>query len=104
MKNKTENYLLLTLSLLVYLSYFLSYFFGEDSIGGGDNDLTWIWQNFEIFKSNDILSAIRDEKFFGNRTPLLYIINIIINTHTHKHSLIGNTMSVNNFIFYMWVI
>jgi len=79
MKNKTENYLLLTLSLLVYLSYFLSYFFGEDSIGGGDNDLTWIWQNFEIFKSNDILSAIRDEKFFGNRTPLLYIINIYLN-------------------------
>ncbi len=81
MKTNTKNILQLLLGLLIYLSYFFSYIFNENSIGSGgyDGDLTWIWSNFEIFKSNNLLEAIKDENFFGNRTPLFYIIHIYLN-------------------------
>ena len=78
MENKRKNYLFFILGLSVYISYFLSYFFGENSIGSGgyNGDLTWIWNNFDIFKNNNLIESIKHEKFFGNRTPLLYILNI----------------------------
>lgn len=81
MENKTKNYLFLIFGLSIYVSYFLSYFFGENSIGSGgyNGDLTWIWNNFDIFKNNNLIDSINHEKFFGNRTPLLYILNIYFN-------------------------
>ena len=73
MQNKIKNYFLLLTGILIYLSYFLSYFLNENSIGSGgyNGDLTWIWKNFEIFKSNDFLSSIKSKEFFGNRTSSL---------------------------------
>lgn len=81
MKTSSKNILQLIVGLLIYLSYFISYIFNENSIGSGgyNGDLTWIWQNFEIFKSNNLLDAIKDKDFFGNRTPLFYILNIYLN-------------------------
>jgi len=81
MENKRKNYLFFILGLSVYISYFLSYFFGENSIGSGgyNGDLTWIWNNFDIFKNNNLIDSINHEKFYGNRTPLLYILNIYFN-------------------------
>jgi len=81
MENKRKNYLFFILALSVYISYFLSYFFGENSIGSGgyNGDLTWIWNNFDIFKNNNLIDSINHEKFYGNRTPLLYILNIYFN-------------------------
>ena len=81
MKNNAKNIIQLLVGLLIYVSYFFSFIFNENSIGSGGyyGDLNWIWQNFEIFKSNNLLDAINDENFFGNRTPLFYIINIFLN-------------------------
>ena len=53
----------------------------ENSIGGGgiNGDLTWMLDNFELFKTNSLFEAILHKEFFGNRTPLLYVINILFN-------------------------
>ena len=66
MKNKTQNNILLLFSLGIIVSYFLSLYFDENSIGSGgyNGDLTWIWRNFEIFKSNNLVEAIVHENFF----------------------------------------
>ena len=81
MKNKTQDNILLLFSIGIIVSYFLSLYFDENSIGSGgyNGDLTWIWRNFEIFKSNNLVEAIVHEKFVGNRPPLLYILNLYLN-------------------------
>ena len=55
--------------------------FSENSIGSGgyNGDLAWMWNNFEIFKNESLLAAIKSDEFFGNRTALLYILNIYLN-------------------------
>ncbi len=69
------------ISLFIIFSYFLGFYYDENSIGSGGykGDLVWMWKNFEIFKNENLLQAIKSEDFFGNRTALLYIINIYIN-------------------------
>lgn len=81
MNYKIENTLIIFFTFLIYTSYILGFYFGENSIGSGgyNGDLNWMWRNFEIYKSNDLLAAIHDPNFFGNRTPLLYILHIFFN-------------------------
>ncbi len=83
MKNKTQDNILLLFSIGIIVSYFLSLYFDENSIGSGgyNGDLTWIWRNFEIFKSNNLVEAIVHENFFGNRPPLFYILNLYLNPY-----------------------
>ena len=66
---------------IIYASYFLGFFLNENSIGSGgiDGDFEWMWKNFELFKNNSLIEAIHHKEFFGNRTPLLYLINILFN-------------------------
>lgn len=73
--------ILLLLTIIVYISYFLGFYFGENSIGSGGykGDLYWMWENFDLFKKNNLVNAITHPDFFGNRTPLLYVVNIIFN-------------------------
>ena len=68
-------------SIIIFTSYILGFFINENSIGSGNynGDLIWIWKNFEIFKNHNLIDAIRNESFFGNRTPLLYILNLYLN-------------------------
>ena len=79
--NKIQKIILIFFSLLIITSYFFGFFYQENSIGSGgyNGDLTWIWKNFEIFKNENLLQAIKSNDFFGNRTALLYIINIYLN-------------------------
>ena len=81
MKNKTQDNILLLFSIGIIVSYFLSLYFDENSIGSGgyDGDLGWMWRNFEIFKSNTLIEAIVHEDFYGSRSPLLYILNLYLN-------------------------
>ena len=37
------------------------------------------WKKCCLIQSTSVFDAIKNQKFFGNRTPLLYIINIYIN-------------------------
>ena len=79
--NKIQKITTIFLSLLIVISYFLGFVFSENSIGSGgyNGDLAWMWDNFEIFKNESLLAAIKSDDFFGNRTALLYILNIYLN-------------------------
>ena len=76
-----QKNIFISLSFLIYLSYFFGFFLNENSIGSGgyNGDISWIWKNFELFQNNNLLDAIKHEDFFGNRTPLIYILNIYLN-------------------------
>ena len=81
MNFKIKIYIINFLTLLIYSSFILGFVFNENSIGSGDygGDLHWMWINFEIYKTNDLWTAIHHPDFFGNRTPLLYILHILFN-------------------------
>ena len=76
-----QKRILIIFTSIIYISYLLGFYFNENSIGSGglDGDLNWMWNNFDLFKNNSLIDAINHKDFFGNRTPLLYIINIIFN-------------------------
>ena len=81
MNFKIQIYIINFLTLLIYSSFVLGFMFNENSIalGGYGSDLKWMWANFEIYKTNDLWTAIHHPDFFGNRTPLLYILHILFN-------------------------
>ena len=81
MLSVNQKIILILLTILIYVSYFLGFFFNENSIGSGGygGDLSWIWKNFELYKNNNLIDAINHNEFYGNRTPLLYVINILFN-------------------------
>ena len=78
---KIQKIITIIFSLLIINSYFFGFFYQENSIGSGGykGDLDWMWKNFQIFKNENLLQAIKSNDFFGNRSPLLYIINIYLN-------------------------
>ena len=65
----------------MFYFFFLGFYLNENSAGAGgyDGDINLIIKNIEIFKNNDLIEAIFHEDMFGNRTPLIYIINKLFN-------------------------
>ncbi len=106
---KSENSPIL-LSILVYLSFFLGFIFNENSIGSGGytGDLNWMWKNFDIFKNNSLWASINHPEFFGNRTPLLYVLHILFNPFiTDIYSYRISVFCISFFapiIFYIYLI
>lgn len=76
-----KYFLLITIIFIIYISYFYGFYINENSIGSGGykGDLSWMWKNFEIFKNNTLVESIKSPNFFGNRSPLIYILHIIFN-------------------------
>jgi hypothetical protein len=81
MKKQNEKIITLFLTFIIYLSFFFGFYIGENSIGSGgyDGDLSWMWGNFELFKTNSLIEAINHKEFYGNRTPLLYLLHYLFN-------------------------
>ena len=79
--NRIQKIIIVFFSVLIIASYVLGFYYNENSIGSGgyNGDLAWMWQNFEIFKNENLLQAVKSNDFFGNRTALLYILNIYLN-------------------------
>ncbi len=79
--NRIQKIIIVFFSTLIIASYILGFYYNENSIGSGgySGDLRWMWKNFEIFKNENLLQAIKSNDFFGNRTALLYILNIYLN-------------------------
>ena len=69
------------LSLLIVVSYFLGFLLNENSAGAGgyNGDITWVLKNIDIFKNNSIYNSILHPDLFGNRSPLIYVINKLLN-------------------------
>jgi len=71
----------LLLILLSITSFFIGFFYGENSAGAGnyDGDFQTIWKNLQIFLNNDILSAITHSDYNDSRTPIAYILHKLFN-------------------------
>jgi len=76
-----EKRISIIFTFIIYASYFLGFILNENSIGSGgyEGDLSWMWKNIELFKNNNLIEAINHQDFYGNRTPLLYVINFLFN-------------------------
>lgn len=88
------------------ISYFCGFYLNENSAGVGDYavDSDWIKKNIQIFIFNDIKDAIFHPELFGNRPPLIYIINKLFNPFFYdfeKYRLIVFLLSlIGPIIFY----
>ena len=73
----------LLLILLSIASFFIGFFYGENSAGAGTlhGDFNNLWMNLQTFLNNDLSTAIdftanSDREIFqGSRTPLIYILH-----------------------------
>ena len=63
------------------LSFIFGFYLNENSAGMGDyaEDINWIKKNIQIFLQNNLTDAIFHPDLFGNRPPLVYIINKLFN-------------------------
>ena len=68
-----KNFLLLSLSALVYLSFFLGYLLKENSAGGGFIDFKHISNNILLFKDNNFFE-IDWTKYESTSLPIYYLI------------------------------
>lgn len=64
-----------------FFSYILGFYLDENSAGMGEfaADSIWIKSNINIFLQNDLGDAIFHPDLFGNRPPLIYILNKLFN-------------------------
>jgi len=71
--------------LLIIISFFLGFFLNENSAGAGGErgDLSLIWNNLILFKTNHILDAVKSQLYSDSRTPFLYIIHKLLNPYTN---------------------
>ena len=78
-----SNYKFLSF-ILIFLalsSFFLGFYFNEDSAGGGGYLGDWgrAWPNVQIFLNHNISAAINHEGLESNRSPLLYMLHGLLN-------------------------
>ena len=76
--NKSVSFIFI---ILAALSYFVGFYFGENSAGAGgfNGDIAHIWNNLNIFINNDIISSITHPDYYDSRLPAAYIIHEFLN-------------------------
>ena len=81
-----KNITYIIFSLIIF-SFFNGFYQNENSAGAGgyNGDITWILENIEIFKNNNLRDSILNVNLFGNRTPLIYIINDLLNPFFYEY-------------------
>ena len=101
------------LILLSFTSFFIGFFYGENSAGGGtlQGDFDNVWKNLQTFLNNDLGIAIKftsnfnPEIYQSSRTPLIYIVHKIFNPFVdNKISFIRSVFAVYlliTFLFYL---
>ena len=107
---KLNNKIIILQYVLIFIalsSFILGFILNENSAGGGgyNGDMVWIQKNIKIFEENNLISAILSSDLFGNRTPLIYILNTIINPFffdIEKYRIFVFVLSfIGFFIFYL---
>ena len=102
------NYKILSIILIIisFSSLLVGFYFEENSAGAGSytGDITIIWNNLQIFLTNDIISSIHHQDYYSSRTPLVYIFHTIFNPFTenivsYRSSVFAISLSVP-FLFY----
>lgn len=81
------KYISFFLSFLIIFSYFLGFYFNENSAGAGgyNGDISWILNNIKIFQENSLINSIFHKELFGNRPPLIYALNKIFNPYFYEY-------------------
>ena len=89
LKYNLSNTIFKIIIFLPIISFFVGFYLDENSAGAGgyDGDIKWIKSNIKIFLDNDLLTAILHPDFFGNRTPLIYIIQKIFNPFFNNYEI-----------------
>lgn len=106
--NKFEFFLLF-LSVICITSFLVGFIVNENSAGGGgyNGDLSWIVKNIEIFKNNNLYDSIFHSELFGNRTPLIYVINTLLNPfffNLEAYRLTVFFISLLGFVFFYFTL
>lgn len=79
-----ENSLILIISLLIIISFFVGFSLNENSAGAGGykGDFgEFIWPNLQLFREN-IFTNMFSENYTDSRTPVAYILHALINPFT----------------------
>ena len=87
MKIKYFSTITFALAFLSVCSFFLGFYFDENSAGAGsfDGDFKNTWKNINTFLNNSVyegilLTASGDPSVYkSSRTPLIYILNSLLN-------------------------
>ena len=89
LKYNLSNTIFKMIIFLPIISFFVGFYLDENSAGAGgyDGDIKWIKSNIKIFLDNDLVTAILHPDFFGNRTPLIYIIQKIFNPFFNNYEI-----------------
>ncbi len=107
---KKLDYLFNIIIFIPFLSYIFGFYLDENSAGMGEfaADSTWIKSNINIFLQNDLKDAIFHPDLFGNRPPLIYILNKLFNpffSDFEKYRLLVFLMSLlGPIIFYKFLL
>jgi hypothetical protein len=69
---------------LILTSFFLGFYFNENSAGAGNynGDIQHTWKNLQIFLNNNLYNSINSEEYYSNRTPLVFILHKYFNPFT----------------------
>ncbi len=81
---KDNFYIKKLFNLIIFLpiiSFFVGFYLNENSAGMGNYaaDSDWIRENIKIFLENNLRDAVLHPDLFGNRTPLIYVLNKLFN-------------------------
>ena len=96
-QNKS-TYLIFSLTIIVYLSFFLGFFFDENSAGAGgySRDFSLNWNNLQIFLNNDFMTAVNstdgtdaNNNYRSSRAPLVYILHSLLNPFVETKLVLG---------------
>ena len=88
-KYNFNNTIFKIIIFLPIISFFVGFYLDENSAGAGgyNGDIKWIKSNIKIFLDNDLRAAILHPDFFGNRTPLIYILQKIFNPFVNNYEI-----------------
>ena len=80
-KENLYKFISIFLIILAISSYFIGFYFNENSGGSGSyrGDFRVIWNNFQIFLNNDLISSIQHPEYNDSRTPISYILHELLN-------------------------
>ncbi len=72
-----KHFLVYSLFILSFISFFAGFELRENSAGGGIIDLKHEWHNYNLLKENNL--AFIDGNYEASRFPLFHLINIFVN-------------------------
>ena len=95
-----------TLIFLIIISFFVGFFFNENSAGAGNynGDIQHSWKNLQIFVNNNLYQAIISKEYYSNRTPLVFILHKYLNPFTdnieaYRYSVFIISLSIPVLLF-----